>query len=110
VFQFTQATTQTVADDPQRIGVGQMTKQHRDELSPTGKTSRMSFGFGVLYQGTKFRAREMMKKLIKQTSGLYHVLALLLRHVSHPPSQRSDAIQHIIGGHFSFSGPFWKAN
>src|SRR5438093_3057641 len=110
MFQFTEATTQTIADDSQRVGVGQMTKQHCDKLCPTGKSARMSFGFGVLYQGTKFRAREMMKKLIKQTGGLYHVLALLLRPVSHPPSQRSDAIQHIIGGHFSFSGPSWKAN
>jgi len=105
VFQFTQATTQTVADDPQRIGVGQMTKQHRDELSPTGKTSRMSFGFGLFHQGAKFDAGEVMKKLIKQTGGLYHVLALLFVACFASACHGSDAIQQIIGGHFSFSGP-----
>jgi len=105
VLQLTQTTTQAVADEPQRVGVGQMAKQHRHELRPTRKASRMSFGAGLLHQGAKFCAGEMMKKLIKQTGGLYHILALLLRSVSHPPCHGTDAIQQIIGGHFSFSGP-----
>src|SRR5204862_500669 len=66
MFQFTEATTQTIADDSQRVGVGHMTKQHCDKLCPTGKSARMSFGFSVLYQGTKFRARVMIQ--LKKTT------------------------------------------
>jgi hypothetical protein len=105
MIQFTQATLQTVANQPQRIGLGQVAKQHRDELSPTGESSRVPFRFGLFHQSAKFCTGKMLKKLIKQTGGLYHVFALLLRPVSHPPTHGSDAVQHIIGGHFSFSGP-----
>jgi hypothetical protein len=102
VFQLAQATGQSVTDQPQRICVRQLTKQHRDKMGPTGKSSRMSFGFCGFHQSSKFRAGEVMKNLIKQTGGQYHVRALLLRPVSHPPSDGSDAVQHIIGGHFLF--------
>jgi hypothetical protein len=36
--QFAQATAQAVADLAQRIGVGELTKEHRNELRPTGET------------------------------------------------------------------------
>jgi hypothetical protein len=102
MLQFTQATTQSIANEPERIGMSQLTKQHRHELAPTSKASCMSFRFGLFDQSPKFGAGKMTKKLIKQTGGLYHVRALLLRPASHPPSHGSDAIQHSIGGHSSF--------
>jgi hypothetical protein len=110
MLQFAQATTQAIANEPQRIGMSQMTKQHRDELPPTGKTSGMSFRLGLFDQSAKFCAGKMMKKLIKQTRGLYHVLALLCSACFASACHGSDAIQQIIGGHFSFSGPSCKAN
>jgi hypothetical protein len=76
MFQFTQATLQAVANEPQRIGVRQVAKQHRNKLSPTGESSRMPFRFGFFHQSAKFCAGKMLKKLIKQTGGLYHVRAL----------------------------------
>jgi len=102
MLQLTEATTQTVADESQRIRMRQMTKQHCDELCPAGKASRMSFRFGLFHQSAKFCAWEMMKKLIKQTGGLYHVRALLFAACFASACRGSDAIQHIIGGHSLF--------
>jgi hypothetical protein len=110
MLQFAQATTQPIANEPERIGMSQMTKQHRNELAPTGKASRMSFRLGLFDQSAEFCAGEVMKKLIEQTGGLYHVHALLFSACFAFACHGSDAIQHIIGGHFSFSGPSWKPN
>jgi hypothetical protein len=106
MFQLALAATQTVADQSQRIRLSQLTKQHRNELSPAGKPSRVSFRLGFLNQSAKFRPGEVMKKLIKQTSGQYHVLALLFAACS------VSALLGIRCGSahyrraFSFSGPF----
>jgi hypothetical protein len=90
--------------------VSQMTKQHRDELPPTGEASCMSFGFGLFDQSREFCPGKVMKKLIKQTGGLYHVHALPFASCFASACHGSDAIQQIIGGHFSFLGPSYKAN
>jgi hypothetical protein len=77
MLQLAQTTGQAVADQSQGISLSQLTKQHRNKLRPACKSSRMSFRFGCFHQSAKFGAGEVMKKLIKQTSGQYHILALL---------------------------------
>jgi len=47
VFQLTQTTTQAIANEPQRVGVGQMAKQHRHVLTdwlPDGLTLLLEAG------------------------------------------------------------------
>src|ERR671923_1292309 len=102
MFQFAQATTQPVTDEPQRVRVGQMTKQHCNKLRPERESSRMPFSFGRLHQSAKLCAGKMMKKLIKQTGGLYHVRALLFRPVSHPPLTDQMRFSKLSEGFFLF--------
>ena len=104
MLQLAQTTGQAVADQSQGISLSQLTKQHRNKLRPACKSSRMSFGFGCFHQSAKFGAGEVMKKLIKQTSGQYHILALLFA------AWLASALQRIRCGSahyrraFSFSG------
>jgi hypothetical protein len=104
MFQFAQATTQAIANEPERIGMSKMTKQHRNELAPTGKASCMSLGFCLFDQSSKFGAGKMTKKLIKQTGGLYHVHTLPFFGLFRIRLSRIRCDQQIIGGHFPFSG------
>jgi hypothetical protein len=87
-----------------------MAEQHGDKLRPAIEPPSMSLRSSRLNQSREFGAWEVLKKLIKQTGSQYHTDALLLRPVPHPPSYGSDAVQHILGGHFLFLGPFTKPN
>ena len=44
MHQFAQATAKTVADLAQRVGVGKLAEQHRDQLRPAAKTLGAPFG------------------------------------------------------------------
>jgi hypothetical protein len=44
------ATRQTAANLAQRMRPSHLAKQHRHELSPTGETPRVSFGFVLLHR------------------------------------------------------------
>jgi hypothetical protein len=50
------ATAQSSTDLAQRLRIGQLAKQHRDEVIPTPESLRAVFGSGSLYGRFKFSA------------------------------------------------------
>jgi len=77
VDQLAQATTQTIADVPQRGRMRQLTKQHADKLCPTGESLGSALGLVFTDQGSKFGSGKMLQQLIEQTGCGYHDSALL---------------------------------
>jgi hypothetical protein len=54
-----------------------MTKKHRNELTPAGKSLCSSLRLMLGYEISKFCSWKMMKQLTKQACYLYHESALL---------------------------------
>lgn len=71
------ATGEAIADLAQRIGVGQLAKQHADELRPTREPACVTFPLMPLDDTGEFGAGNLFQKLTKQTCGLYHRSTLL---------------------------------
>jgi hypothetical protein len=72
VFEFALARLQPVGNFPQRTGLGQLTKQHRDKLIPARKAATMMFGFKFADVARKIRSLKKGKNLAKQTAGVTH--------------------------------------
>jgi len=56
---------QPVTDLPQRAGSSKLAKHHGDELSPTGKASRMAFRLMLLDGLLELASGEQLEKLSK---------------------------------------------
>jgi hypothetical protein len=108
--QLAQTAFQAVANQPQRIRVSQVAEQHRNKLCPTRKSTRMPFGFRLFNQRGKFGSGKVIKKLIKQTGGQYHVSALLFSACSASALQRIRCGSAHYRRAFFFSGLFLKPN
>ena len=59
VNQFAQTTGKPVADFAQRVDVGQLAEQHRDQLRPATEAFCGPFGPVFLYQRRELEAREV---------------------------------------------------
>jgi hypothetical protein len=77
MHQFAQATSQTMTNLPQRVGVCQLAEQHRHQLRPAAETFGPSFGIVFLHQSPELRPGKMLQQLIEQTGCLYDWNALL---------------------------------
>jgi hypothetical protein len=77
--QFAQAAAQTIADLAQRVGVGELAEQHRDQLSPATEALGAPLGIVFLDQRPKLDPGEMLEQLIEKTGYLYDWIALLFR-------------------------------
>jgi len=78
MHQFAQATAQAVANLAERIGMGELAEQHRDQLRPAREPFRATLGAVLLDECGKLSSGEMLEQLIKQAGYLYHCLALLV--------------------------------
>ncbi len=74
--QFAQATAQAVANLAQRIGVGELAEQHRDQLRPAAKAFGAPFRIVFFDQCCELRPGKMLEQLIEQTRDLYDGFAL----------------------------------
>jgi len=77
MFELSQTAGQAAAYFTERVGMGHVAEQHRNELRPARKTLGLVFGPVLGDQLMKFRSRKMMKQLTKQAGYLYHGFALL---------------------------------
>ena len=75
-FLYGMAAGQTATDLPKGVGTGQMTKEHRYQLGPAGKSLRLALRLVFDDQMRKFGSGKVMKQLTKQTRYLYHGFAL----------------------------------
>jgi hypothetical protein len=78
VNQLAEATTETVADLTERIGVSQLAEEHGNQLSPAAKALCAMLGIVLLDQRSELRAWKVLKELIEQTRDLYDGLAFLV--------------------------------
>ena len=76
--QFAQATAQTIADLAQRIGMGKLAEQHRDQLRPAAKAFGAPFRVVFLDQRSELGPGKMLEQLIEQTRDLYDGFAFLV--------------------------------
>jgi hypothetical protein len=60
--QFAQAAAQTIADLAQRVGVGELAEQHRDQLSPAAEALGAPLGIVCLDQRPKLDPGEMLEQ------------------------------------------------
>ena len=65
--QFAQATAQAVADLAQRIGMGELAEQHRDQLRPAAKAFGAPFRVVFLDQGSELGPGKKLEQLIEET-------------------------------------------
>src|SRR5574342_127243 len=65
-------TAQSSRDLSQRLGVGQLTKQHCDKLVPACKPSRMPLGFCLFHLFFKLVSRKNLEKLIHDAAKSFH--------------------------------------
>jgi hypothetical protein len=70
MHQLAQAATQAIADLAQRVGVGELTEQHRDELSPATEALGIPFGAVFPDQRAELGSGKVLEQLIEQTGGL----------------------------------------
>src|SRR3970040_695625 len=75
--EFAEATMQAVANFAQRVGAGELTKQHGDELGPARKALGVALGLVLFDERLELAAGKMLEQLIEQAGGLYHGGALL---------------------------------
>ena len=92
--------------------MGELTKQHRDELRPAGETLGLAFGVLFLYERRELAPWEVLQQLIEQAGGLYHGVALLvsLRCRIGPTRNRFRNVQLEEGASFKltlFKKLFW---
>ena len=85
--QLAQATPQAVANLAQRIGVGELAEQHRDQLCPAAKAFGAPFRIVFFDQRSELGPREMLEQLIEQTRDLYDSFAFLVGGVWRSPGQ-----------------------
>jgi hypothetical protein len=97
--QLAQATAQAVANLAQRIGVGELAEQHRDQLRPAAKAFGTPFGVVFLDQRRELGPREMLEQLIEETRNLYDGFAFLVGAFGEAPAW-NDSPTFIIGGLF----------
>jgi len=74
--QLAQTTRQAVADLTQRVGVGQLTREHRGELCPAREALGITFAVVLAHQLGELRAQHLLKELTEETGGPYHGIAL----------------------------------
>ena len=97
--QFAQATAQAVANLAQRIGVGELAEQHRDQLGPAAKALGAPFRIVFLDQRRELGPRKMLEQLIEETRNLYDGFAFLVGAFGEAPARNSSPT-FIIGGLF----------
>ena len=88
--QFAQATAQAVANLAQRIGVGELAEQHRDQLGPAAKAFGAPFRVVFLDQRRELGPREMLEQLIEETRNLYDGFAFLVGAFGEAPARNSS--------------------
>ena len=71
-------TPQAVANLAQRIGVGELAEQHRDQLRPAAKTFGAPFRIVFFDQRSELGPGKMLEQLIEQTRDLYDGFAFLV--------------------------------
>jgi hypothetical protein len=76
--QLAQATAQAVANLAQRIGMGELAEQHRDQLRPAAKTLGAPFRIVFFDQRSELGPGKMLEQLIEQTRDLYDGFAFLV--------------------------------
>ena len=94
MHQFAQAAAQTVADFAERIGMGELAEQHRDQLGPAAKTLGGTFRVVFLDQRRELGPRKMLEQLIEETRDLYDDSAFLVGTFGEAPAKESFANVH----------------
>ena len=70
---------ETATDLPQAMRLGQLAKEHGDELIPAGESLGSMLGTGPLNGSLEVLAGEELQKLAKEAGYAYHQTALRLR-------------------------------
>lgn len=70
------AAGEAVADLPEQVGMGHLTKQHGGALSPAGDPFSVALALMRVYQSGARVAPDFVKQLTEQTGGLQHENAL----------------------------------
>ena len=74
VDQFAHSCRQSTANLPQAVRRGQLTKEHRYQLLPTGEAFRRPLGSQLMYRAGKMVSVDHRNYLCKHTGNVYHSL------------------------------------
>jgi hypothetical protein len=72
VFELTFRGGQSAADFAQRVGLAELTKQHRHELTPAGEPAQVAVGLMLAYGLLEFQARKQLQQLREDATETLH--------------------------------------